>query len=141
MRSNPISDLEPEAVFSLMQWKEIAQSIPVDKVPLRIKRKICEALFAYDMECIAALDNGAGQSKSKKRRLVAQDAREHDALAEFVSRALAFRLALYRLQNFLRPFEPMMDRAERTGAEVYELQQYAQEKLKHRPKSKGGRPS
>ena len=141
------SEAEPVAFLSRAQWKKIAQSIPLDKLPQEMKQEICDALFLYDVACLADHDDEVPSAEDerkphKKRRKVAQDAREHTALElliKCVRDARDVRLNLYRIERDLRP-ESLVEQAERLAEDAYALQRAARAELEKRIKPKGGRP-
>jgi hypothetical protein len=135
---------EPEAVFSEEQWVEIAQSIPVDEIPREMKQAICDALFEYQLAQLNGQNledetNTAETKRSQKHKRVQHGAKYREALKQLVDSAGEFRIAIYRLQRFLRE-DHQLEKVEQLADAAYELQRFAERELENRPKPKGGRP-
>ena len=112
----------------------------------KMKQEICDALFLYDVACLADHDDEVAPAEDvrkphKKGRKVAKDAREHTALElliKCVRDARDVRLNLYRIERDLRP--ESREQAERLAEDAYALQRAARAELEKRIKPKGGRP-
>ena len=141
------SEAEPDAFLSCEQWKKIARSIPLSELPQEMKQEICDALFVYDVACLADHDDGVAAAEEarkphKKRRKVAQDAREHSALElpiKCARDARDLRLNLYRIERDLKP-ESIVEHAEKLADHADALQKAVRFELEKRIKPKGGRP-
>jgi len=135
----PKGEVEPEAVFSQEEREEIARSVHLAQLPPEMAREICDALFAYHVDCLSDSDQEdatARKDTGRKRRRAAQEVLERHALEEVVHKARAFRHALHRLQHFLK-HRDQIDEAEELADRAYKVQSYARLRLEF----KGGRPS
>lgn len=107
---------DPNAVFTVDQWAEIARSIKRDGIPPKEKQEICDALFDH------ALSN-----------------LKPEELGRFVETVRQFRAAASRIQDFLQELA-IHDKIEALIEDIYEVQKFIDAEFSRRPKPKGGRP-
>jgi hypothetical protein len=128
---------EPDAVFSPDQWTKIAKAISLDSIPLKEKKGICDAIFAYDLDRIGnerATDETSGEST---RRRVDPRAKGRAALSNFIKYARGLRDAFHSVERYLNR-EDLIIEAQQLTEQIYNFQKLAKQELDK--KSLGGRP-
>jgi hypothetical protein len=128
---------EPDRVLSPDTWTELAKILSRDRLPLKEKREICDAIFEYDHARLA--NERATDEKSEKatRRRVDPTAKGRAALSNFIKYVRGLRQAFYSIEQYLKR-EDLILEAQQLTEQIHKFQKLAQQELDK--KTRGGRP-